>query len=671
MLGAARRQHTAMLGSDAPAPGDDDDDPAQPGLLPAGATVMDRGRSRRPSVFDVIKSRVGTTREAHQFRGFAQATSALYGAILFWVGAWSLIDDQINGVEFLLPQHLKDAAIGALLLVLSDTFYQVGFVYGSLFPPVMSQFVARRTQGGRAPAPRWLRALCFAVVQLRIVVGLFGSVFLWNGVYNALYYAFPEDWIMERLGQESLLTARFIKLTSCIAVGVSLVLGTGTMLVASGVPHVLRENEIAPAWGTPLRVHLKALVIATLSTLGQALTWFGVYEICMTWCPDQDPGPTPDEPQCQPLPSQNAWKPIALLFIGLALFFATDAFVSAAFLDDSQQQDAATPLDGTTTTLAAAKKRQRRRQRRTAMLYFRALAGAKHSSVFVLLCVPFASLEEEKLRSFARSCFSQECTERRSFRFGSFRFGSVRFGAVRFGLHSADWCDDTQHWALGARNIPRRQREKTRFLSPSLVLSCSKFRSDGLPRQARDIHAEQKRGVVFASFRDDHQVLIDEVFMSGRFGDCSYFGTYEGGISCAARNLGFTGLGYLVLLLSNSAAGNAGVEKSYDLTPTPVLHVAGDRTKLAVTSLIRDRAEGGASGAGDSSGTADSGASGAGGGDDGGSGSGSGSGVGRRKSDVVIVANAAADESIEAPLLGGDAAAATTAAAAAGRTGSE
>jgi hypothetical protein len=178
--------------------------------------------------------------------------------------------------------------------------------------------------------------------------------------------------------------------------------------------------------------------------------------------------------------------------------------------------------------------------------------------------------------------------------------------------------------------------------------------------------------VVFASFRDDHQVLIDEVFMSGRFGDCSYFGTYEGGISCAARNLGFTGLGYLVLLLSNSAAGNAGVEKSYDLTPTPVLHVAGDRTKLAVTSLIRDRAEGGASGAGDSSGTADSGASGAGAGDDGGSGSGSGSGVGRRKSDVVIVANAAAaDESIEAPLLGGDAAAATTAAAAAGRTGSE
>ena len=34
-----------------------------------------------------------------------------------------------------------------------------------------------------------------------------------------------------------------------------------------------------------------------------------------------------------PVPSQNAYKPVALLFIGLCLFFATDAFVSNASLD--------------------------------------------------------------------------------------------------------------------------------------------------------------------------------------------------------------------------------------------------------------------------------------------------------------------------------------------------
>ena len=42
-----------------------------------------------------------------------------------------------------------------------------------------------------------------------------------------------------------------------------------------------------------------------------------------------------------------------------------------------------------------------------------------------------------------------------------------------------------------------------------------------------------------------------------------------------------------MMLLSNSAAGNAGVDRSFDMTPTPVLHVVGDRTKDAVTSLVQ------------------------------------------------------------------------------------
>jgi hypothetical protein len=281
MLGSARTQHTAMLGSGAPGSAE----ASEPMASSSGATVMDRGRARRPSVFDVLKSRVGTHEEAHQFRSFAQATSALYGAILFWVGAWSLIDDQINGMEYLFRQHMKDVGIGVLLLVLSDTFYQVGFVYGSMFPPLLSQLVETHTDGGTKPSPWWLRALCIVVVQLRVIIGLFGSVFLWNGGYNSLYYAFPEDWIMEQLGHESLLTARALKLVCSIAVGVFLVICSGTMLVASGVPHVLRDDEIEPAWGTSLRVHIKAFLIASISTIGQALTWFGVYELCMTCVP--------------------------------------------------------------------------------------------------------------------------------------------------------------------------------------------------------------------------------------------------------------------------------------------------------------------------------------------------------------------------------------------------
>ena len=68
---------------------------------------------------------------------------------------------------------------------------------------------------------------------------------------------------------------------------------------------------------------------------------------------------------------------------------------------------------------------------------------------------------------------------------------------------------------------------------------------------------------------------------------CRYFGTFEGDVPCSTRNICFTVVGYLVMLLSNSAAGNAGVDKSFDMTPTPVLHVAGDRTKDAVSSLIK------------------------------------------------------------------------------------
>jgi hypothetical protein len=66
------------------------------------------------------------------------------------------------------------------------------------------------------------------------------------------------------------------------------------------------------------------------------------------------------------VPSQNAWKPIALLFIGLALFFATDAFVNAAYLDDAQQEQD----DGMN-----SKSRLQQKQRRTVMLYFRAFAA--------------------------------------------------------------------------------------------------------------------------------------------------------------------------------------------------------------------------------------------------------------------------------------------------------
>ena len=180
---------------------------------------------------------------------------------------------------------------------------------------------------------------------------------------------------------------------------------------------------------------------------------------------------TPEAPQCIPQPGQNAWKPIALLFIGLTLFFATDAFISAAFLDDAERRTESTNNRGDLvkdSAVAAASAKGKRRRRRTLALYTRAIAAL--------------------------------------------------LGAM---IHN------TGLW-----------------------------------------------------------VLLDEVFLARRFAACSYGGEYSFDVPCGVRNLCFTIVGYLILLGSNSAAGNAGVDQSYDLTPTPVLHMAGERTRQAVSTMV-------------------------------------------------------------------------------------
>ena len=202
--------------------------------------VIDRGRQQRPSVFDVVKARVGTSAEKQGFCPYFRAAVALYGSICFWVGAWSIIDHQLNGVCFLLGQHLRDIAIGVAMLIASDTYYQVGFVYGSMLPPLIKQLVPNVRPNEELPL--WGQRLCFAVVQVRVIVGISGSVFMWNGLYNSLYYVVPEDQIMRWLQEDNLNNARLIKLTTCLFVGILLVCISGTLLATSGVPHVLTDE---------------------------------------------------------------------------------------------------------------------------------------------------------------------------------------------------------------------------------------------------------------------------------------------------------------------------------------------------------------------------------------------------------------------------------------------
>ena len=102
--------------------------------------------------------------------------------------------------------------------------------------------------------PTWVRRLLLTVVQLRVIVGISGSVFMWNGLYNALYYIAPEAEVMGWLGEDDLNNARLIKLLSCLVVGLLLVCVTGTLLPVSGVPHVLSDAALTPQWGSPCKV---------------------------------------------------------------------------------------------------------------------------------------------------------------------------------------------------------------------------------------------------------------------------------------------------------------------------------------------------------------------------------------------------------------------------------
>ena len=328
---------------------------------------------RRPSLYEIAKHHAATDDESRRFWAFMRAWVAMYGAILFWVGAWSFVDGQINGSEFLLWQHIKDTAIGLAILFATDSYYQVGFIPGAMTP--MSSWLApHRTDGACA---RRLRAV---VNQLRIFGSLAGAVFVWNGVYNILYYVFPEDQIQGWLGDETVTAARGIKFSVCIVLGFVLVGASGMLLNVSGVPFNGDLGIVAPEWGSPLRVHAAAFGRATLSTFGQAVVWFGMYEISMTFCP----AATLTEDDRCPAIENNMWKAVALMSMGLCGFFVTDAFVSSAFLDDGTEGRAA------------------KASRRTAALYARcvlALTGSMVHNTGV-----WSILDEKLYASMWRDC---------------------------------------------------------------------------------------------------------------------------------------------------------------------------------------------------------------------------------------------------------------------------
>mmetsp|Transcript_58628 Transcript_58628/g.134511 ORF Transcript_58628/g.134511 Transcript_58628/m.134511 type:complete len:393 (-) Transcript_58628:158-1336(-) len=286
----------------------------------------------------------------------------MYASVLFWVGAWSVLDVDLNGVRFEYGQHVRDASIGLVLLVVTDAYYGMGHVRGSLWPKMLTPACSV----DNAEASTLHVAACECATHVRVGLALVGSVMLWNGLYNLLYWSPHEDQLAAALGFSSVVAARGVKCALALVFGLLLLATSGTLLEVSRVPVDLLEAETdSPAWGSPLSKHGRAFARTSASLCGQVMLWFGVYELCLTWCPVAT---LDDYGRCMPLPYQNPWKPLFFASLGMVVFLATGTFVPSAFLDSLDDE----PLRRT---------RSPRATRKTAVLYARCTLAILGSAV--------------------------------------------------------------------------------------------------------------------------------------------------------------------------------------------------------------------------------------------------------------------------------------------------
>eukprot|EP00965_Chrysotila_dentata_P227139 6195810-Pleurochrysis_carterae.AAC.2 len=139
------------------------------------------------------------------------------------------MDVQLNGAQFHPQQHVRDSLIGLALLLLTDTYYQCGYVNGSMLPELLGF--------AREKGANWaIRRLGDLLMHARVLLALCGSVMLWNGLYNLLYWTPHEDWLRVRLSQNSVIPARGIKSAGCVVIGLVLLIASGTLLEVSRVP---------------------------------------------------------------------------------------------------------------------------------------------------------------------------------------------------------------------------------------------------------------------------------------------------------------------------------------------------------------------------------------------------------------------------------------------------
>lgn len=224
---------------------------------------MGKARSRKETGWKTI---VGTAKQREAYWVYTQATIAMFGSVVWWIGVWDLmtegrVDHRLGPNHQITPEYLLFlnhydrtllyCGIGWLLLVVSDSITMQPGCWSHLWHPSMWGV------GLKGP----LRHL----VHVRFVLGALGMFCFWiatNDLFD--YYVAPPT------------TLRDV----CYLVGgLAVTVLTGTLEHLSFVYAKSTEDEAVINYQHPLWRRLLELLRVTLATFAQSTAWLGHWNL--------------------------------------------------------------------------------------------------------------------------------------------------------------------------------------------------------------------------------------------------------------------------------------------------------------------------------------------------------------------------------------------------------
>jgi hypothetical protein len=345
------------------------------------------GKVDASEVLAATAGAIGATKtDLANVRVYIKAVTALYGAIIFWYGSWTQFDVGFTQLGFQWATGIEDGSsggprlfcdndgvpdttardvgyimVGTAVLVLTDSLFANAGLPGSFFAPSPNVVIK----------DGWVRRCLFdAFAFLRVLVSILGSVVLWLGWYNLV----ANDLCLTDALREVQYIGHLLCYRAEIVFALLLMWATSTLFAVSGV--YVEEPDTA-AWvevpgdaeppetaavvaaatkssahpstqaqsggatdsltytnselnavdrSTSAHVCACTFLRANVSIFAQSVMWLGAYG----WL----------ETECWFEPCDGVlWRELFYCSVGLALFFASDAFLDNSMIDEAYEQD--------------------------------------------------------------------------------------------------------------------------------------------------------------------------------------------------------------------------------------------------------------------------------------------------------------------------------------------